>query len=79
MPLSLPEIYILFDAFAEYVREKDEQDPHRKTAERPAGMLKSQLSDYAKERLRARLEEIDHVPNVGVRVVSTEEQETVIA
>lgn len=58
LPLNLSEVYVLFDALAEYVREKDRQDPHRKTAERLAGMIKSQLSDYAKERLQARLEEM---------------------
>lgn len=58
LPLNLSEVYVLFDALAEYVREKDGQDPHRKTAERLAGMVKSQLSDYAKERLQARLEEM---------------------
>lgn len=58
LPLNLSEVYVLFDALAEYAREKDGQDPHRKTAERLAGMIKSQLSDYAKERLQARLEEM---------------------
>ena len=58
LPLNLSEVYALFDALAEYAREKDGQDPHRKTAERLAGMVKSQLSDYAKERLQARLEEM---------------------
>ena len=58
LPLNLSEVYVLFDALAEYVREKDGQDPHRKTAERLAGMVKSQLSDYAKKRLQARLEEM---------------------
>lgn len=58
LPLNLSEVYVLFDALAEYVREKDGQDPHRKTAERLAGMVKSQLSDYAKKRLQVRLEEM---------------------
>lgn len=58
LPLNLSEVYVLFDALAEYVREKDGQDPHRKTAERLAGMVKSQLSDYAKERLQTRLKEM---------------------
>lgn len=58
LPLNLSEVYVLFDALAEYVHEKDGQDPHRKTAERLAGMVKSQLSDYAKERLQVRLEEM---------------------
>ena len=58
LPLNLSEVYVLFDALAEYAREKDGQDPHRKTAERLAGMVKSQLSDYAKERLQARLKEM---------------------
>ena len=58
LPLNLSEVYVLFDALAEYAREKDGQDPHRKTAERLAGVVKSQLSDYAKERLQARLEEV---------------------
>lgn len=58
LPLNLSEVYVLFDALAEYVREKDGQDPHRKTAERLAGMIKSQLSDYAKERLQAWLKEM---------------------
>lgn len=58
LPLNLSEVYVLFDALAEYICEKDGQDPHRKTAERLAGMVKSQLSDYAKERLQARLEEM---------------------
>ena len=58
LPLNLSEVYVLFDALAEYVRGKDGQDPHRKTAKRLAGMAKSQLSDYAKERLQARLEEM---------------------
>lgn len=58
LPLNLSEVYVLFDALAEYVREKGRQDPHRKTAERLAGMVKSQLSDYAKERLQARLKEM---------------------
>ncbi len=58
LPLNLSEVYVLFDTLAEYVREKDGQDPHRKTAERLAGMIKSQLSDYAKERLQARLKEM---------------------
>ena len=58
LPLNLSEVYVLFDALAEYALEKDGQDPHRKTAERLAGMVKSQLSDYAKERLQARLEEM---------------------
>ena len=58
LSLNLSEVYVLFDALAEYAREKDGQDPHRKTAERLAGMVKSQLSDYAKERLQARLKEM---------------------
>lgn len=58
LPLNLSEVYVLFDALAEYAREKDGHDPHRKTVERLAGMVKSQLSDYAKERLQARLEEM---------------------
>lgn len=58
LPLNLSEVYVLFDALAEYAREKDGQDPHRKTAERLAGMIKPQLSDYAKERLQARLKEM---------------------
>lgn len=58
LPLNLSEVYVLFDALAEYVRGKDGQDPHRKTAKRLAGMAKSQLSDYAKERLQARPEEM---------------------
>ncbi len=57
-PLNLSEVYVLFDALAEYVREKGGQDPHLKTAERLAGVVKSQLSDYAKERLQARPEEM---------------------
>lgn len=43
----------------ELAHEKDGQDPHCKTAERLAGMVKSQLSDYAKKRLQAQLEKID--------------------
>ena len=58
LPLNLSEVCVLFDALAKYAREKDGQDPHRKTAERLAGMVKSQLSDYAKERLQTRLEEM---------------------
>lgn len=33
-PQNLSEAYVLFDTLAEYVREKDGQDPHQKTAER---------------------------------------------
>lgn len=58
LPLNLSEVYVLFDALAEYARKRGERDPHRMIAERLAGMVKSQLSDYAKERLRARLEEM---------------------
>ena len=58
LPLNLSEVYVLFDALAEYVREKDERDPHWATAGRLAGMVKSQLSDYAKEKLQERLEEM---------------------
>lgn len=58
LPLNLSEVYVLFDALAEYAHERDGRDPHRMTAERLAGMLKFQLSDYAKERLQARLQEM---------------------
>lgn len=58
LPLNLSEVYVLFDALAEYARKRDERDPHRMIAERLAGMVKSQLSDYAKERLQARLKEM---------------------
>ena len=67
VPLNLSEVYVLFDALAEYAREKDGQDPHRKTAERLAGMVKSQLSDYAKKMLQTRLEEMKLAEEHGIQ------------
>ncbi|MGN0261533.1 MAG: hypothetical protein ACI4B9_01580 [Eggerthellaceae bacterium] len=58
LPLNLSEAYVLFDALAEYSARRDFRDPHRKSAERVAGMLKAQMSPYAKERLAPRLDEM---------------------
>lgn len=58
LPLNLSEVYLLFDALAEYASRRDPRDPHRTTAERIAGMVKSQLSDYAKGKLESRLQEM---------------------
>ena len=58
LPLNLSEVYLLFDALAEYTSSRDLRDPHRATAERIAGMIKSQLSDYAKDKLESRLREM---------------------
>lgn len=58
LPLNLSEAYVLFDALAEYSAERDPRDPHRKSAERIAGMLKAQMSPYAQEKLAPRLSEM---------------------
>lgn len=58
MPLNLSEAYVLFDALAEYSAGRDWCDPHRKSAERIAGMLKAQMSPYAQEKLAPRLSEM---------------------
>lgn len=58
LPLNLSEVYLLFDALAEYTSSRDLRDPHRVTAERIAGMIKSQLSGYAKDKLESRLREM---------------------
>lgn len=59
LPLNLSEVYLLSDALAEYAGRRDPRDSHRTTAEHIAGMVKSQLSDYAKNKLESRLREMD--------------------
>lgn len=58
LPLNLSEAFVLFDALAEYSAGRQSCDPHRKSAERIAGMLKAQLSPYAEEKLAPRLDEM---------------------
>lgn len=58
LPLNFSEAYVLFDALAEYSAGRGDRDPHRKSAERIAGMLKAQMSPYAKEKLAPRLGEM---------------------
>lgn len=58
LPLNLSEAYVLLESLAEYAGERGPEDPHHKAALRLAGMVKAQLSDYAKERLQPRMEEM---------------------
>ena len=55
LPLNLSEVYVLMDALAAYEKENGELSPHGRTARRIAGMIKRELSDYAKKRLGKRL------------------------
>lgn len=55
LPLNLSEVYVLMDALAAYGRGCSRSDPHGRTARRIAGMIKRELSDYAKEKLDSRL------------------------
>ena len=55
LPLNLSEVYVLMDALAAYERECGGCSPHGRTARRVAGMIKRELSDYAKKRLGKRL------------------------
>lgn len=56
LPLNLSEVYVLMDALAAYERGCSRFDPHGRTARRIAGMIKRELSGYAKEKLGSRLE-----------------------
>lgn len=58
LPLNLSEVYVLMDALAAYEKESDGWSPHGRTARRIAGMIKRELSDYAKKRLGKRLKEM---------------------
>ena len=55
LPLNLSEVYVLMDALAAYERESGGCSPHGRTARRVAGMIKRELSGYAKKRLGKRL------------------------
>lgn len=55
LPLNLSEVYVLMDALAAYERGCSRFDPHGRTARRIAGMIKRELSGYAKEKLGSRL------------------------
>lgn len=55
LPLNLSEVYVLMDALAAYERESGKWSPHGRTARRVAGMIKRELSGYAKKRLGKRL------------------------
>lgn len=55
LPLNLSEVYVLMDALAAYDHECSRTDPHGAMARRIAGMIKRELSDYAKEKLGSRL------------------------
>lgn len=55
LPLNLSEVYVLLSALDEYASERGYEDPHRSLAERLAGMVKGELTDYAKECLSPRL------------------------
>lgn len=58
LPLNLSEVYVLLEALSEHAGSRGGMDPHRQTALRLAGMVKSQLSGYARERLQSRLDEM---------------------
>lgn len=55
LPLNLSEVYVLMDALAAYEHGCSWFDPHGRTARRIAGMIKRELSGYAKEKLASRL------------------------
>ena len=57
LPLNLSEVYVLLDAIDEYTEQRDFDDPHHILAARLGGMIKAELTDYAKERLASRLGE----------------------
>lgn len=65
LPLNLTEVYVLLSVLGEAWSGKDDLDPHAVIARDLAEKIYFQLTDYAREKIDARLEECGAKPEKG--------------